>query len=282
MGVDLLIAWVVVTFLLLIFLVVTRLVCETGLPLITAGWSLPSLLVSLFGAAALGPTPLIFIYLLGSTVVLTNATQLIMPYMATSLKILDDNDVNLRKFAISANAAILIALVAGFAAVLVLAYTGRGGSISGGERALLDQPVRKILTLADWHMLDAAEAASGFEKLSLIRSDGRTVSMVLIGLATVLATYVMRFRYAKWPLHPLFFLLLGSWMGRATWSCFLLGCGIKTLVVNIGGGRVYRDVKPLFIGLILGESLCVVMILIVGFIYYQITGNSPVGLWFAA
>ena len=43
-------------------------------------------------------------------------------------------------------------------------------------------------------------------------------------------------------------------LGPFVWS-FLLGWLIKVLVVRFGGGRVYNNLKPLFIGLIIGDLL---------------------------
>ncbi|MDT8391929.1 MAG: DUF6785 family protein [Lentisphaeria bacterium] len=278
MGVDLLVAWVVVTFALLIFLVVTRLVCETGLPSFAPSWSLQALLPGLFGTGAIGAAPLVFITLLGRTIVAAESTNLFMPYMATSLKVLDDNQVSPRRFAVAAKVAIGLALVAGFVAVLAISYANGEGNLSKGERGELGKTVHEILNLKDTGQLAAAEAAHGFGKLSLLRPDGSMVRLVLVGMGAVLATYLLRFRFAKWPLHPLFFVVLGSNAGRFTWFCFLLGWGIKCLVVKFGGGRGYRTLKPLFIGLIVGESLILGLTFVVGTIYYLRTGNQPVGI----
>jgi len=279
MGVGLLMAWLIVTFVLLIFLVVTRLVCETGIPLITPGWSLQGVLGGLFGTAALGATPLMFITFLSSTLVSSSSSQLAMPYMATSLKILDDNKVKLGRFVLVAKLGMLVALVAGAAAVITILYTKGAGNLNGNERSLWEQSARSVLTMMDFGQYEASQAAHGVAKLGLISPDGHTVRLVLIGLVVVMGCYLLRFRFAKWPLHPLFFVVLGTGFANTSWTCFLLGWVIKSLVVKVGGGRTYRSAKPLFVGFIAAELMAIGMMLVVGLIYHAITGKAPVTPW---
>ena len=279
MGVDLFIAWILVTFLLLVFLVVSRLVCETGIPTIAAEWFLPGLLTGLFGPAALGATPLVFITLLSNTIVTSKSTQLIMPFMTTSLKILDDNNVNLRRFAVVSKVAILIALVAGFTAVLTVAYTSGAGNLTRDERSHMNKGARAVLDLNDFGQMDVSEATHGLSKIALFSPDSGTMGLVLAGLIAVAVTYMLRFRFSKWPLHPLFFIVLGSEVGMTSWYCFLLGWLIKVLVVKFGGGRIFHAAKPLFIGLIAGEFFSQGLMLFIAYIYHLITGDQPVTLW---
>jgi hypothetical protein len=280
MGVGLPMAWIIVTFVLLMFLVVTRLVCESGLPMLVSGWSLPGLLSGLLGPAALGSTPLMFVMFLSSTIAGSNSSQLAMPYMATSLKLLDDNKVHLQRFAIAAKIAIVAALAVGFAAVITIAYTKGGGNLNKTERAVWTQGVNQVLGMKDFGQYEASEAASGVARLGLVRPDGGTVRLVLTGLVVVIACYMLRFRFAKWPLHPLFFLVLGTGASSMSWTCFLLGWLIKTLVVKVGGSRVYRLAQPLFIGFIMGEFMCLAMAFAFGLIYRLVTGNEPVATGF--
>ena len=275
-GFDLLVAWIYVSFLLLVFLVVTRLVCETGIPTIAPSWSLPGLMTGMFGPAAIGAAPLVFMSLLSRT--MADSTQLVMPYMATSLKILDDNKVRLRRFALVAQGAIVLVLVAGFIATLTVSYTSGEGNLSNEERDVVSKGAGDVLQIQDMGQMKVAEAAHGFGKIPLMRADGRTVGYVLAGLVAVLITYVLRFRFAWWPLHPLFLILVGTWIGQSTWFCFLLGWGIKNLVVKFGGGRAYNAAKPLFVGLIVGEFMCFAMSFVVGLVYHLITGGTPVDL----
>lgn len=279
MGIDFLVAWLVVTFVLLIFLVTTRLVCETGLPTVTTGVSMPLVLSGLLGPAALGAGPLMFMTLLGSTIVMSTSSQLAMPYMATSFKLIDDNKIDLPRFAVAAKITIAIALMIGFAGVVTIAYTKGEGNLLNTERTVWTQSVRQVLSMMDFGQYEASEAAHGFAKLSLIKPDGSTVGLVLAGLVAVIVCYMLRFRFTKWPLHPLFFVVLGTPIATYTWMFFLLGCLFKTLIIKLGGGRAYGKLKPLFAGLIAGEFMCIALVFIVGSIYHAVTGKPPATFW---
>lgn len=269
-GFDLIVSFVYVSFLLLIFLVITRLVCETGIPMITPNWSLPSLMTGLFGPAAIGALPLIFITLLSTTIAGSN--PLPMPYMATGLRILDDNKVNLKRFALVSQFVILLALIVCIFMTLGISYIKGEGKLSYGETLHINKGVYQVLNMKDTGELDLAENSSTFEKFNLLRSDGKTVGIVITGIIAVLALYLLRFRFAKWQLHPIFIIILGSTI-QGTWFCFLIGWFIKNTVVKLGGGKSYNHLKPLFIGLIVGEFAGVILRIISGLIYFLITGN---------
>jgi hypothetical protein len=279
-NVDLLVAWLIVTFLLLIFLVVTRLLCETGVPTVVPGFSLPGVLTGLFGAGAIGAAPIMFLMLLSSTMVGPRTASLAMPYVATGLKLLDDNKVNLRKFVVVAKVAIIVALVAGFASMLWISYVHGQGNLLKGERAVWNRGVNQVLSLMDFGQLEASEAAHGFGRLKLIQADMGTVGLVLGGLGAVLLCYMMRFRFAKWPIHPLFFVIAGTGAANSTWLCFLLGWAITSAIVKVGGGKVYRSAKPLFIGLISGEFMGIALMVVSGVVYYMVKGEPPpIHMW---
>jgi hypothetical protein len=90
----------------------------------------------------------------------------------------------------------------------------------------------------------------------------------------------MRFRFAKWPLHPLFFVVLGTRAANSAWLCFLLGWAIKSAVVKVGGGKSYRAAKPLFIGLIAGQFVGTALMFVSGMVYYMIKKEPPpVEMW---
>ena len=199
---------------------------------------------------------------------------------ATGLKLMDDNKVKLGRFAVAAKAAILVAVVIGFYMVITMAYSGNGeGNISRGERTLWNNAAQEVLTMVDFGHYEASEAARGLSKLGLLHPDAKVTSLVLVGLVLVVGCYMLRFRFARWPLHPLFFVVLGTNISRFAWISFLLGWAFKALLVKVGGGRMYRSAKPLFIGFIIGEFMMVALMLVVGLIYYLNTGEAPVSFW---
>ena len=81
--------------------------------------------------------------------------------------------------------------------------------------------------------------------------------------------------------HPVLFLVAGTYPCLNAWFSFLLGWGVKQLIVRFGGGGVYQRFKPFFVGLISGEILIIGVSLLVDFLHYWIFGTvSPVRVWF--
>ena len=185
----------------------------------------------------------------------------------------------LRRFAVVAKIALVLALLAGFIGVITLAYTEGEGNLRKSERGLWTEGVRQVLSMMDFGIYEASEAAGGFSKIALIQPDGGTLGVFLTGLVVVIGCYLLRFRFSWWPFHPLLFLIVGTWMGRMAWTSFLLGWVLKTLIVKVGGGRVYHSTKPLFIGFIIGELMIIATRIVVGFIYFQLTGKAGASFW---
>lgn len=66
---------------------------------------------------------------------------------------------------------------------------------------------------------------------------------------------VCRLRYEWFPLHPLGVLLVYSFPVARMWFSIFLGWLVKLIVVRLGGSAALTALTPLFIGLVVGESL---------------------------
>ena len=91
-----------------------------------------------------------------------------------------------------------------------------------------------------------------------------------IGAAVMAVLMFARHRFTWWPLHYLGFPIGDTWVMEWVWFSILLGWLLKVLVLKYGGIRLYRRLKPLFLGLILGQISCAGMWMVVDFI----TGTS--------
>ena len=124
-------------------------------------------------------------------------------------------------------------------------------------------------------------AANPVERLGMIAGSSLQQHFFLYGFLAVLAVSLLRFRFAGFPIHPILFLIWGSYPSNCAWASFLIGWFIKQLVVRFGGGGVYQKCKPLFVGLIAGEILVIGITIAMDFAYYLATGSqSPVRIWF--
>lgn len=75
-----------------------------------------------------------------------------------------------------------------------------------------------------------------------------------IGAGTTAALSVLRLRYVSWPLHPIGFIITYSYATKMIWFSVLVGWIVKVLIVRFGGASLYRSAKPVFLGLIIGEA----------------------------
>jgi len=63
----------------------------------------------------------------------------------------------------------------------------------------------------------------------------------------------------KWPLHPVGLLLAYTWFGDTVWMSVAFGWMLRSVLVLFGGARLYRRLGPLFLGLIVGEVLAAIV-----------------------
>ena len=76
------------------------------------------------------------------------------------------------------------------------------------------------------------------------------------GTAMGLLMWIQR-RFLWWPLHPLGFAIgcAGGWIGGVIWFSAFIGWLFKVVILKYGGPRLYRQVRPFFLGLILGQAV---------------------------
>ena len=157
-------------------------------------------------------------------------------------------------------------------------YFNQTAQLLGGMEAsgMLDE------TLA---LAPDGSAASAFlapiRRLGLAQPSALRSHYILYGMVAVILLSMLRFRFSKFPLHPVVILIAGTYPGNGAWGVFLLGWFIKQAVVRFGGGGVYQRLKPFFIGIISGELGIAGTALVVEFSHYFYYGQpAHVVGWF--
>ncbi len=82
------------------------------------------------------------------------------------------------------------------------------------------------------------------------------VVAIVVGAVVAFFLQTMRLRLVNWPFHPLGFALSGAFQMNVVWTQLLIAWLVKTSVVKYGGHKLYQQVTPFFLGLIMGQ--CVV------------------------
>jgi hypothetical protein len=65
----------------------------------------------------------------------------------------------------------------------------------------------------------------------------------------------MRYRFIWWPLHPAGYLMHLTWIAGVVWFSFFIGWLTKYFLLKSGGVGEYRRLRPVFLGVVIGESL---------------------------
>ncbi len=282
-GMDWFIALLFALTVMVLFLVISRIICESGVPFMQAAWYPGTMLASTLGVGALGAAPLVMACYL-SPILAYDPREALLPYVQNGMKIAEDTGVRRTPLAWLGFAAIAISLV-----VCLVSWTKgiyQDGSYFDGDAsrvpaAHLNVAVRGLEQLTDTGQLGQAEATHGLSKIGMISTLGheRALGWFLFGAAAVVAFSALRFSTAWWPFHPVLLLVWDSYAGGTLWPSFLFGWAVKSLVVRFGGGFAYTRLKPLFFGLIIGELLAIGGVLVLGWSYWLHTGLVPKPYW---
>jgi hypothetical protein len=276
MGCDGLMALLFSLTLMMLFLAFTRIICETGIPFMQANWTPSGVMVSLLGSAAVGPKSLTLLTW-ANTVIAQDPRECLMPYVATSVYMADEAKLRLRRVFWLIVGTVGIALVVAFISHLWVLYNAGPLHDGWAGQQVPKQPfnaaARWISELKTTGEFDASVNAHGLGRLRLVHAELGDLRFFLAGGILVVLFAVVRFRFSRFPIHPVLFLTWGSWAAGISWAAYMLGWSVKTLVVRLGGGRAYQRLKPVFIGIIAGELIAIAAVVLVDFLHYWITGH---------
>lgn len=165
-------------------------------------------------------------------------------------------------------ACLALALSVGFviagAAMLYTEYSyaaplDRGGVPPINSYAITGQPLGQILEPSVNYALGGTGA----------NDKHSTVGHFSFGAGLTAFLAAMRLRFAAWPFHPVGFLLMNTYPMRMIWFSVFMGWLCKTLVVRFGGIEMFRALRPAFMGLIVGEAAAVAFWLVTNLVLVQ-------------
>jgi hypothetical protein len=218
----------------------SRLVAAGGVMYVDTGFFPRSIVLGAVGAGPIGiPSLTMYAYL--SVIFMYDPMNLAMPQIINSFKLLDVGRVRRRGWPLAATVSVLAMLVVGIPALLWVLYLNGAGSLS--RWPFYDYP--------EWafSQLDASirtpEAPSNWLRLGL-----------LVGAAVMLVLVWLHSSFVWWPLSPVGFIIASAYeTNRSLWLNVLIAWMLTTLVRRYGGLRLYRAMRPAFLGLVLGEFL---------------------------
>ncbi len=281
-GVDVSIAalgWLVMV---IMVLVAARLNAESGTFFFQPGWQMPGIMVGLFGLTTLGPTAIIVMGMM-MYFIQVEVWESMMPFVVNGLKI--SSDASGKAFKVGK-----VGLLFGIGVALIVVVTiptalwadyhhpaalRRGWS--GEDIWSTANTAVTELTLAG--ELETVQQYSGLQRFANMRPDRRFLTGLGVGFVSLILLSALRLRFAWWPLHPVILLIFNtSFAGRFGFS-FLLGWLIKSAVTKFGGGQKYLQVKPIMLGLIVGDLAGGFTWMAINGLYYVFTSNAAPGHW---
>jgi hypothetical protein len=279
LGLDWPFALLGVLLMLLTFLVIARINAESGLFFVQAGWQPISVALGLFGMYAMGPKAVVILGIM--TVILTlDPRECLMPFVVNGLKMCDNAGVRPSRTGWGAMGAFVLGMGVAIPVVFYANYNGAGPQNDAWAYVNMpkfpfDAAERTAGKLALSQQLEESVNLSTWQRLSRANPDPKFLWSAGIGLVLALSFSMLRLRFTWWPIHPIIFLVWGTYPMANFSHSFLLGWLIKVIVTKFGGGQKYRQVTVLMFGAIAGDILGGIIFMIYGASYYGITDLPP-------
>ncbi|NLG12681.1 MAG: hypothetical protein GX561_00550 [Lentisphaerae bacterium] len=264
---------------LITFLIVARISAETGLFFIQPGWQPAGTLAALFGSYAIGPTALL-ISTLVCNILCIDQSQALMPYLTNGLRLADRTKTSTVKTTQATFATYIVGIILAVFVVIVATYDqGTPANYHWSFQRIPTNPIRAadpiLMQLKATDTLEASEALTGIERIMNIKPSPAFLWAAGIGFFGVVIFSALRLRTRWWPIHPCMFLIWATYPITVMSHAFLGGWIIKKCCLRFGGNKLVQKLKPFAIGVISAEVVGALVFMIVGAIYYFVTGDKP-------
>jgi hypothetical protein len=241
-GLNLLLAIaVMLTFICLVVIVLTRCVAEIGLLMLQGLFRPTDVLAVGITKASLGAQNWAHLALIQG--IFMRDPRTLMPVFMDGMKLCDGVALRRSRLGLAVLMAIPVAIVTAYCVHLWIVY--KYGAVR----------------LNTWFFLANPTLYYGEARSVILGSktfDYRAPVFCGIGLLFTFFLYFMRSRFWWWPFHPLGYAMGAAWPTMVYWSAFLAGWLLKSLLIRYGGIKAFRKSRPFFIGLILGEFIAAI------------------------
>lgn len=143
---------------------------------------------------------------------------------------------------------------------LVLGYVTSAGSMLVTEyHVAVTRDDTQAMPINHWGGVEAPRrymmepTAQYHQNRTAFRHDPLT--HIAAGFTITSALTWLRLNVSWWPLHPIGYVLLPTTPGKLLWFSVLVGWLCKTLCLRLGGTMLYRRAQPAFMGVIVGDAL---------------------------
>ncbi|MCU0588840.1 MAG: hypothetical protein MUF52_11880 [Syntrophobacteraceae bacterium] len=228
-------------------LVATRLICQGGLPYFTLALAPMDGLLAFVDTRLIAPLTL-FMSAVMQKMTFVDLRESLMPSVFHASRLSTGSEPRFRFFGAIVSA-IALSLVVSFVAMVALSY-------KFGIATLPD----------DWAVETTRRVHENVSQLISHPEEPKEWSMIFTGVgAAIMLVLVMGYhQFIWWPLHPIGYLTAYSTAMQVLWFGFFIGWLCNVVVLRYGGVSLYREVRALFIGLVVGDLVMAAVWLVVG------------------
>ncbi len=282
LGLNLLFALMLVCLIMLVFIGMTRINCESGLFLSLPRWQPLGVMLGLCGAAALGPHAIALVALI--SVLFTAAPlECVMPFFLNGLKVCTDRGIRPSRAGTSAMMTYVIALAI---AVPVVLWATHNYGLQRGQGRWSTMTLPYYYHDASNNIFEELHNDTQFTKSEEMTEGARMnpfnwvrekgfYRYAGLGIAGVLILSVLRLRLHWWPLHPILFVIWGTRQSAEVSTSFLLGWCIKSAVTKLGTKDTFQNVRLFMFGAIAGDLLAATAFSFISMAYHTVTDKIP-------
>jgi hypothetical protein len=232
-----------------VFVGLTRIVAEGGVGFVRAQCIPQPFVVYGIGSRALGTQGLVSVGLTYTWV--SDVRSIVMTSALHGFKMADSTNLDGKKIVRGALLASFLAFVVSYVTII------RTGYWFGGLNA------QKTWFFHSLPVVVAQEITTKLQQPVGLETVIPRWMFTGIGAGFMSLLIFMRYRFLWFPVHYLGFPINDTWIIANAWFSIFLGWLIKLGTIRWGGLRTYRTLRPLFLGLVLGNIACAGMWLII-------------------
>lgn len=184
----------------------------------------------------------------------------VMPAFTQSIKAVD-RVVKPRKIAVMIWAALALGFVISVADTLYLGY-------AYGAYNLGNMGLRKVAPSA------FNSAVKAIRNPIPMGGKGGLVQWAFVGMAAMGVLTMVRYWVPAWPLHPIGLAIQGNYGVTKTVFSILIVWAIKSILMRIGGAKLYDRGKPFFIGLLAAQAVSTALVFVIDWIWFPMHGHN--------
>jgi hypothetical protein len=235
-GVGLLISVTLLILFVLVATVTARIVAATGLLWVYDYFVAMQGLQKLVGTARIDPQTFTMVGMIDYGVLHHRAN--IMPQVLDGMKIARQSGITQKHYFIGVVLGLFVAAVVSFGVVIWMGYHYGATNLN----------IWYFFDSSDW-LFNRVAAYQRFH----VWTDWRVVGVMGAGGVFMVGLMWLHRTFLWWPLYPLGFIIGGTVASRQIWFPVFLGWLAKTLVLRFAGSQMYNKLKPVALGLLIGE-----------------------------